>query len=41
MKGGPPLTALHSPLFAPDWPKTIKAAIAAKVISLRELMPAK
>lgn len=41
MKGGAPLTALHSPLFAPDWPKTIKAAIAAEVISLRELMPAK
>ena len=33
--------SLHSALFAPDREKTIKAAIAAEVISLRELMPAK
>jgi len=37
--GSPP--SLHSPLFAPDREKTIKTAITAEVIALRELMPAK
>lgn len=37
--GGPPLPSLHSSLFAPDREPTIKTAIAAEVVSLRELMP--
>ena len=41
MKSGTPLPSLHSALFAPDREKTIKTAIAAEVIGLRELMPAK
>jgi amidohydrolase len=41
MKSGAALPSLHSPLFAPDREKTIKGAIAAEVIGLRELMPAK
>jgi hippurate hydrolase len=41
MKSGTPLPSLHSPLFAPDREKAIKTAIAAEVIGLRELMPAK
>jgi hippurate hydrolase len=40
-KGGPSVPSLHSPLFSPDREKTIKAAVAAEVIGLRELMPAK
>ena len=36
-----PLPALHSPLFAPDPEPTIKAAIVAEVLALRELMPRK
>jgi hippurate hydrolase len=41
MKSGAELPSLHSALFIPDRERTIKAAIAAEVISLRELMPAK
>jgi hippurate hydrolase len=41
MKSGAPLPSLHSSLFSPDREKTIKTAIAAEVIGLRELMPAK
>jgi amidohydrolase len=40
MKSGAPLPSLHSALFAPDREPTIKAAVAAEVIALRELMPA-
>ena len=40
-KSGVDLPSLHSPLFAPDREKTIKGMIAAEVIGLRELMPAK
>jgi hippurate hydrolase len=40
MKSGATLPSLHSPLFAPDREPTIKAAVAAEVVSLRELMPA-
>jgi amidohydrolase len=40
MKSGAALPSLHSALFAPDREPTIKAAIAAEVITLRELMPA-
>jgi len=40
-KTGVPVPSLHSPLFAPDREKTLKGAIAAEVISLRELLPAK
>lgn len=39
MKSGAPLPSLHSSLFAPDREPTIKAAIAAEVIALREIMP--
>ncbi|MEO5820344.1 MAG: amidohydrolase [Vicinamibacteraceae bacterium] len=38
-KGGAPLPSLHSPLFAPDRERTLKGAIIAEVLSLRELMP--
>jgi amidohydrolase len=38
-KSGAALPSLHSPLFAPDRERTLKAAIAAEVLSLRELMP--
>jgi hippurate hydrolase len=38
MKNGTPLPSLHSSRFAPDAEPTIKAAIAAEVLSLRELM---
>ena len=38
---GTPLPSLHSPFFAPDREPTIKTAIAAEVIALRELMPPK
>jgi amidohydrolase len=37
-KSGAPLPSLHSPLFAPDRERTIKAAVAAEVLSLRELL---
>jgi hippurate hydrolase len=40
MKSGAALPSLHSALFAPDHEPTMKAAIAAEVITLRELMPA-
>ena len=40
MKSGATLPSLHSPLFAPDREPTLKAATAAEVIALRELMPA-
>jgi amidohydrolase len=39
MKSGDSLPSLHSALFAPDRGPTIKAAVAAEVIALRELMP--
>jgi hippurate hydrolase len=39
LKSGAALPSLHSALFAPDREPTIKAAIAAEVIALRELMP--
>ena len=38
-KSGSPLISLHSPFFAPDRERTIKAAVTAEVLSLRELMP--
>jgi len=38
VKSGAPLPSLHSSLFAPDREPTIKAAIAAEVIALREVM---
>jgi amidohydrolase len=41
LKSGATLPSLHSPLFAPDRDKTIRAAVAAEVIGLRELMPAR
>lgn len=41
MKTGATLPSLHSPQFAPDRDKTIRAAVAAEVIGLRELMPAR
>jgi amidohydrolase len=40
MTSGATLPSLHSPFFAPDRGPTIKAAIAAEVVALRELMPA-
>jgi hippurate hydrolase len=40
-KSGAALTSLHSPFFAPDRERALKAAITAEVLSLRELMPAK
>ncbi|MEJ0007832.1 MAG: peptidase dimerization domain-containing protein [Steroidobacteraceae bacterium] len=39
-KSGAALPSLHSALFAPDREPTIKAAVAAEVLGLRELMPA-
>jgi len=39
MKSGAALPSLHSPLFAPDREPTIRAAAAAEVVALRELMP--
>ncbi|HEV7716287.1 MAG TPA: amidohydrolase [Steroidobacteraceae bacterium] len=39
MKAGAQPPSLHSALFAPDREPTIKAAVAAEVIALRELMP--
>jgi amidohydrolase len=38
MKNDTPLPSLHSSQFAPDAEPTIKAAIAAEVVSLRELL---
>ena len=38
LKSGSALPSLHSPFFAPDRAPTIKAAIAAEVLALRELM---
>jgi len=40
MKSGEPLPSLHSSRFAPDREPTIKAAMVAEVLALRELMPA-
>jgi len=40
MKSGAPLPSLHSSQFAPDREPTIKAAMTAEVLALRELMPA-
>ena len=40
MKTGAALPSLHSALFIPDREPTIKAAVTAEVIMLRELMPA-
>jgi amidohydrolase len=37
-KGGAPLPTLHSAAFVPDVEPTIKAAIAAEVVALRELL---
>ena len=39
MKTGASLPSLHSALFAPDREPTIKAAMQAEVLALRELMP--
>ena len=39
VKSGDSLPSLHSALFAPDPGPTIKAAVAAEVVALRELMP--
>lgn len=39
LKSGTILPSLHSALFAPDREPTIKAAVAAEVVTLRELMP--
>jgi amidohydrolase len=39
-KAGTPPMSLHSPLFAPDREPTLKAAVTAEVLALRELMPA-
>ena len=38
-QSGTPLPSLHSALFAPDRERTIKAAVIAETLSLRELMP--
>jgi amidohydrolase len=38
-KSGDALPGLHSPLFAPDRERTLKTAITAEVLALRELMP--
>jgi amidohydrolase len=40
MRSGATLPSLHSPFFAPDRGPTIRAAITAEVLALRELMPA-
>ena len=40
MKSGATLPSLHSSQFAPDREPTIKTAILAEVLALRELMPA-
>jgi hippurate hydrolase len=41
IKSAVPLPSLHSAQFAPDVEPTIKAAMTAEVLALRELMPAK
>lgn len=41
MKSGTPLPSLHSSQFAPDREPTIKAAMTAEVLALRELMPSR
>jgi amidohydrolase len=38
-QSGATLPSLHSPLFAPDRDRALKAAITAEVLALRELMP--
>jgi hippurate hydrolase len=38
-KSGAAPVSLHSPFFAPDRERTLKAAVTAEVLSLRELMP--
>jgi amidohydrolase len=38
-KGGPPLPSLHSSTFFPDLEPTMKSAMGAEVVALRELMP--
>jgi hippurate hydrolase len=40
IRSGATLPSLHSPFFAPDRGPTIRAAITAEVLALRELMPA-
>jgi amidohydrolase len=40
MKSGAMLPSLHSALFAPEREPTLKAVIAAELVTLRELMPA-
>jgi hippurate hydrolase len=40
MKSGTPLPSLHSSQFLPDREPTIKGAMTAEVLALRELMPA-
>jgi amidohydrolase len=39
-KSGVPLPSLHSSQFAPDLEPTLKSAMTAEVLALRELMPA-
>ena len=39
--GGPPLPSLHSSQFFPDLEPTLKSAMVAEVLALRELMPAR
>lgn len=39
--GGAPLVSLHSAQFAPDPEPTIKAAVAAELVAIRELLPSK
>lgn len=39
--GGPPLPSLHSSQFAPELEPTLKSAMVAEVLALRELMPAR
>jgi hippurate hydrolase len=40
-KAGTSPPSLHSPLYAPDRERTLKAAVTAEVLALRELMPAR
>jgi amidohydrolase len=39
LKSGPPLPSLHSSQFAPEREPTIKSAMLAELLALRELMP--
>ena len=41
LTSGVPLPSLHSSQFAPDLEPTLRTAITAEVIALRELMPAR